>query len=256
LLTFVFQRTISTRATGFKALNALCGGTNVPFTGAKQPPRSANAIHPKLNRGEPETRRTAEAPWQGRGSALSQATAERAGQNRGLTNTAAAPGAGGTILPKMADLKHDPDAPAAAARAAELGYAPMDDIHAELDELLQRASGPGPHDWVPLLTRIDSHLRSHFEAEDRWMRETDFPPRDCHIDEHAKVLHSSGEVLSLAREGNVAPAPSFIAALADWFPGHADYLDSALAAWMCKRQFGGKPVVLHRGLAARRSGST
>ena len=37
----------------------------------------------------------------------------------------------------------------------------------------------------------------------------------------------------------------FAAELERWFPGHADYLDSALAAWMCKRQFGGKPVVLH-----------
>ncbi|KWT98735.1 hypothetical protein APY03_0047 [Variovorax sp. WDL1] len=32
---------------------------------------------------------------------------------------------------------------------------------------------------------------------------------------------------------------------------HADYLDSALAAWMCKQQFGGKPVVLHRPGGAR-----
>ena len=34
-----------------------------------------------------------------------------------------------------------------------------------------------------------------------------------------------------------------------WFPGHADYLDSALAHWMCKQRLGGKPVVLRRGVA-------
>ncbi|HVZ46546.1 MAG TPA: hypothetical protein VHA82_22255 [Ramlibacter sp.] len=78
------------------------------------------------------------------------------------------------------------------------------------------------------------------------MSETDFPPRDCHIDEHAAVLKSSAEVLELARSGDVRHAPSFVAELARWFPGHADYLDSALAAWMCKRQFGGKPVVFHK----------
>jgi hemerythrin len=33
-----------------------------------------------------------------------------------------------------------------------------------------------------------------------------------------------------------------------WFPGHADYLDSALAAWMSKRQYGGQPVVLRRAV--------
>src|SRR5438128_4530875 len=124
----------------------------------------------------------------------------------------------------------------------------MDTIHAEFEELLARARTAGAGEWVPLLTEIDAHLRSHFEAEDRWMAETEFPPRDCHMDEHAAVLKSSGEVLALARAGNHGPAPSFVASLADWFPGHAAYLDSALAAWMCKRQFGGRPVVLQRSL--------
>ncbi|WP_342593214.1 bacteriohemerythrin [Ramlibacter agri] len=147
----------------------------------------------------------------------------------------------------MNELKHDPQAPAGADRANDLGYAPMDKVHAEFDELLQRAATvQAAAEWPPLLREIDAHLHQHFEAEDRWMRETDFPPRDCHIDEHAAVLKSSGEVLALAEQGNVNPAPSFVAELARWFPGHADYLDSALAAWMCKRTFGGKPVVLHR----------
>jgi hemerythrin len=78
------------------------------------------------------------------------------------------------------------------------------------------------------------------------MRETGFPRRDCHIDEHAAVLRSSAEVLALARAGDCRAAPSFVAELARWFPGHADYLDLALAAWLCKRQYGGKRVVVHR----------
>jgi hemerythrin len=146
----------------------------------------------------------------------------------------------------MSDRKHAPDAPPAADFAAELGYAPMDRIHAEFEALLLRARTARADEWVSLLSEIDAHLRSHFEAEDGWMVETEFPPRDCHMDEHAAVLKSSAEVLELARQGDVGPAPSFVASLADWFPGHAAYLDSALAAWMCKRQFGGRPVVLHR----------
>ena len=39
--------------------------------------------------------------------------------------------------------------------------------------------------------------------------------------------------------------------LADWFPKHADQLDSALAHWMAKKRLGGKPVVLRRGLQLR-----
>ena len=146
----------------------------------------------------------------------------------------------------MSDRKHHPDAPLPASTPSQLGYAPMDSIHEEFEALLRRATTAGEQDWLAILTEIDAHLRSHFEAEDRWMKETGFPPGDCHMDEHAAVLKSSSEVLELARVGDSRPAPSFIQALADWFPGHADYLDSALAAWMCKRQFGGKPVVLHR----------
>jgi hypothetical protein len=43
---------------------------------------------------------------------------------------------------------------------------------------------------------------------------------------------------------------SLVQALVDWFPGHAAHLDSALAHWMFKRQFGGKPVVLRRTIAS------
>jgi len=146
----------------------------------------------------------------------------------------------------MTDRKHDPEAPGASERAAELGYGPMDSLHAELDELLQRCEAPGAKDWVTLLAAIDEHLREHFAAEDRWMLETDFPPRECHSDEHAAVLRSSSDVLQLARTGDFGHAQSFVSELSRWFPGHADYLDSALAAWMCKRQYGGKPVVLRR----------
>jgi hemerythrin-like metal-binding protein len=145
--------------------------------------------------------------------------------------------------------RRDPEAPAAATSVKPLGYAPMDDIHAELDALLRRVDSCGKsHEWLALLQDIDAHLRRHFEAEDQWMRETAFPAGECHIDEHAAVLKSSNGVLELARSGDFMAAPSFVAELNRWFPGHADYLDSALAAWMCKRQYGGKPVVLHRKL--------
>ena len=151
----------------------------------------------------------------------------------------------------MSDRRHAADAPPAAEFAAQLGYAPMDTIHAEFEELLRRGRGATAEDWLPLLVELDAHLRSHFEAEDRWMTDTDFPPRDCHMDEHAAVLKSSAEVLQLARAGDFSAAPAFLASLVEWFPGHAAYLDSALAAWMCKRQFGGRPVVLYRPIKAQ-----
>lgn len=129
-----------------------------------------------------------------------------------------------------------------------LGYAAMDTLHAEFDELVARALGADDAQLHACLLQVNAHLREHFGTEDRWMRETDFPPGDCHMDEHAAVLRSADEVEALVAAGNVAVGRDFLQELARWFPGHADYLDSALAAWMCKRRFGGKPVVLQRSL--------
>ena len=80
------------------------------------------------------------------------------------------------------------------------------------------------------------------------MQETDFPPRECHMDEHAAVLHSVAAVEVRVGQGDIAEGPRLAGALADWFPGHAQHLDSARSHWMCTRQLGGKPVVLRRSV--------
>lgn len=140
-------------------------------------------------------------------------------------------------------------APSATAQTGPivLGYEPMDAVHAEFSRVVDRAFYCSDEDFPARLDAVIAHLRSHFDEEDRWMRETAFPPGDCHQDEHAAVLKSAGEVLALEDPARrIAVGRAFVRELADWFPAHADYLDSALAAWMCKRTHGGKPVVLHR----------
>ena len=136
-----------------------------------------------------------------------------------------------------------------------LGHEPIDATHREFVELvseLQRA----PEAQLPvLLAAFEAHARRHFGDEDRWMRETDFPPRDCHIDEHAAVLRSIEQVRALAQAGDLSEVRRLADALAGWFPGHADWLDSALAHWLCKRAYGGKPVIVRRDLAGESRGS-
>jgi hemerythrin len=128
-----------------------------------------------------------------------------------------------------------------------LGYGPMDDVHAEFTEVVERATHCSDTDFLTRLDAVVAHLHRHFSEEDRWMRETGFPPFECHRDEHAAVLKSAEDVLALQDiSQRIAIGRSFVHELTVWFPGHADYLDSALAAWMCKRAYGGKPVVLHK----------
>lgn len=79
------------------------------------------------------------------------------------------------------------------------------------------------------LERFIAHAEAHFEQEKAWMSLDGFPARDCHVDEHDQVLSSVYQVRGLLAEGDVAVVRSFIVALKDWFPGHADYLAVALA---------------------------
>ncbi len=128
-----------------------------------------------------------------------------------------------------------------------LGYGPMDNVHKEFVTLVDALLSCADPDFLGNLEAFERHAIAHFAEEDAWMQSTDFPPKDCHVDEHAAVLKSVRAVLELVRQGDVAEGRRLAVALADWFPGHAFHLDSALAHWMVKRNYGGKPVVLRRG---------
>lgn len=130
-----------------------------------------------------------------------------------------------------------------------LGHAQMDDIHEEFVELASQLEQANDADLPDLLLAMEQHLQQHFSQENTWMEQSSFPPRQCHIDEHAAVLKSVAEVREKLATGDVAICRSLIQALVDWFPGHATHLDSALAHWLSKQRFGGKPVVLRRGVA-------
>ncbi|MEY5099245.1 MAG: hypothetical protein RJA36_1964 [Pseudomonadota bacterium] len=132
-----------------------------------------------------------------------------------------------------------------------LGYTPIDDVHEEFVGLVGRMQSAADAELPALLDEFAAHLEQHFGMENTWMVETDFPPRDCHIDEHAAVLASVREVQALPPEEKPEVIRNLVEALADWFPKHADQLDSALAHWMAKKRLGGKPVVLRRGLTLR-----
>ncbi|MBL8336657.1 MAG: hemerythrin domain-containing protein [Rhodoferax sp.] len=132
-----------------------------------------------------------------------------------------------------------------------LGEPQMDRVHQEFVELVARMERAGDDELAPLLEEFATHTRAHFEMENQWMTETAFPPRECHIDEHAAVMKSVDEVRVLLAQGNTAICRGLIQELVRWFPSHAHHLDSALAHWVSKLRTGGKPVVIRRGLTLR-----
>ncbi len=129
-----------------------------------------------------------------------------------------------------------------------LGFEAMDDTHREFVEVVDRLLTCPDDDLAAAMRAFIEHAEAHFGQEKTWMEETDFPPRDCHVDDHNAVMESAYQVEDLVRTGNVEVGREFATELARWFPSHADYLDSALAQWLAKKKLGGVPVVLRRNL--------
>ena len=128
-----------------------------------------------------------------------------------------------------------------------LGYEAMDDTHREFVTLVNDLLTVDDAALPAALDAFAAHAEAHFAQEDAWLSAADFPTGgDCHIDEHAKVMASVREVQELVAKGEVAIARELAQALMDWFPGHADYMDSALATWLVKKSHDGRPLVLRR----------
>lgn len=132
-----------------------------------------------------------------------------------------------------------------------LGYPQMDSVHEEFVDIVVRLERASDAELPALLEEFATHTRAHFEMENNWMTETEFPPRECHIDEHAAVMKSVDEVRTLLAQGNTEVCRRLVQELIRWFPSHAHHLDSALAHWISKLRTGGKPVVIRRGLSLR-----
>lgn len=130
-----------------------------------------------------------------------------------------------------------------------VGHAAMDHEHrtfaADL-QALQRADDAG---FGAALQHLAGHLRQHFALEEQLIATHRFPAGACHAEEHAKVLASLGEVQALVAQGDIGIGRELADALADWFPGHAENMDGALAIWVSRKTHGGAPVVLRRDLA-------
>lgn len=126
-----------------------------------------------------------------------------------------------------------------------LGHPGMDATHEAFVACVDALLTVPDEDLPAALAAFARHAEDHFAAEDAWMAEG-FPARDCHVDEHAKVMASVREVEAELAAGNVALCRELGQALKDWFPAHADYMDAALAHWLVKRSHGGQPLVLRR----------
>ena len=71
-----------------------------------------------------------------------------------------------------------------------VGFKKLDDDHQGFVNIIQRMQEAPLHELAGLLDQFESIARSHFDLENRMMEDTQFPPKQCHIDEHDAVLKS------------------------------------------------------------------
>ncbi|MEN9879599.1 MAG: hypothetical protein RIQ55_245 [Pseudomonadota bacterium] len=129
-----------------------------------------------------------------------------------------------------------------------LGQPQMDDTHREFVTRVNALLTVPDDQLAEALAAFEQHAVAHFAQENEWMSQDGFPARDCHVDEHDKVLASVSEVREQLAAGDVAIVRELAHALMSWFPEHADYMDAALAMWLVKKEHGGAPVVVRRNM--------
>lgn len=102
-----------------------------------------------------------------------------------------------------------------------LGLGPMHEVHHEFVDIVGAMQRAKDEELSTLLKDFTTHAQAHFDAENAWMVETDFPARECHIDEHAAVMRSVHRVREGLAQGDYAVDRRLADELASWFPGWA-----------------------------------
>ena len=129
-----------------------------------------------------------------------------------------------------------------------VGHQGMDTTHKEFVDFVNTMLSADEACFAFALDSFANHVEEHFESERRLMDQYGFPARDCHVEEHDRVLASVREIRALVADGDVEIGRELTKALIAWFPGHTDYMDSALATWIMKKVANGAPVVLRRSM--------
>lgn len=112
----------------------------------------------------------------------------------------------------------------------------MDANHREFMICVTRLALAPDDEVLDALDGLIAHSVEHFELENRWMRESGFPPIHIHAGEHHRVLALLQSVRRMS-ERSAAAGRQFAGELPGWFENHLATMDAALAAHMKNRGF-------------------
>ena len=132
-----------------------------------------------------------------------------------------------------------------------VGHSAIDASHREFADRVNALLAADDNAFACELDAFARHAEEHFAEEERLMDRYKFPAQECHREEHERVLASVREVKGIVAAGDIDVGRGLAQALADWFPGHCDYMDAAIATWVTKKVANGAPVVLRRSITLR-----
>lgn len=113
-------------------------------------------------------------------------------------------------------------------------FQPMDETHQEFVTLCAALARTGAHpsSFLERLDALIAHSIAHFEQENQWMSEHDFPPAACHQREHNAVLEVMQEVRHRVAAGEADLGQRLAEEMPAWFEHHVDTMDNMLARFM------------------------
>ena len=111
-------------------------------------------------------------------------------------------------------------------------YEPMDETHKEFVSLCAALIENHPPSFLARLDALIEHTVIHFDQENTWMHDHDYPPAGCHHREHDAVLQLMREVRASVDAGDVELGPRLAEELPFWFEHHVDSMDNMLARFM------------------------
>lgn len=108
-----------------------------------------------------------------------------------------------------------------------LGLAPMDETHQEFVQVYNALAEAVPEEFLPRLDAFIAHCEAHFDQENRWMADVNFP--GCHKGEHDRALAVIHDVRKRVEAGDFFLGKRLVEELPAWFENHAGGMDAALA---------------------------
>jgi len=120
----------------------------------------------------------------------------------------------------------------------------MDETHEEFVDMLARLRATPHADQLPLYRELIQHTVDHFAQEDRWMVAVGFSADNCHASQHSSILDTMRTVETHYLQGDLEIIDRMAAALAEWFPMHAQSMDAGLAKHMQTVEFDSRTETL------------